>query len=192
MATDAMMLGYENAKTRALVLDKAILLPMGVWDNLLRKVRDHRWTVLETYVCPKLHPLGEKEKGKGKAVESGGVMGCHRAAYQKLVYAYGMIDASPIAREEKLTKRWKINRGAMTNYDRGSVWEGWGVYVDRGLEMSAAERKDALLGVEEEKARRARAGNSGEELDPNSDEYEVERRRKEIEELIEEEEAMED
>lgn len=174
--TDALILGYEDAKTGALVLSKAILLPMGVWENMLRRARNRHCTVLETYPHPSMHPDKPKGKGKEKADQSASEEGCHRAVYDKLAQAYGMINAAPKGREEELTKRWRVNKGPMTSSDRGAVWEGWGVYVDRGIEMSASERQDALKFKEG--------------FWPYSSAEEAERRRKEIDEMIEEDDAM--
>jgi hypothetical protein len=40
------------------------------------------------------------------------------------------------AREERVTKRWRVGRGA--------VWEGYGVVVDRGVEMHGGEREGRM------------------------------------------------
>ncbi|KAJ4988169.1 hypothetical protein SVAN01_06265 [Stagonosporopsis vannaccii] len=175
--TDALMLGYEDVKTGSLLLTRAILLPMGVWENTLRRARGGHWTILETYANPLTYSEGSKGKGKEKAAESASSKGCHRAVYDKLAQAYGMITTTPKGREEELTKRWRVTRGPMMSCDRGAVWEGWGVYVDRGIEMSASEREDALK--------------LGEKFWPYKDVKEAERRRKEIDELIEEDDDNE-
>lgn len=167
--TDAILLGHEDGQTGALVLSKAILLPVGVWENTLRKVRAGKWSVLESYICPRAHP-GLDTKGKGKS-EEGAARGCHRAVYDKLEQACGMMRERADEREELLTKRWRVAPGPMTSFDRGAVWEGWGAYVDRGVEMSAAERVGAW-----------RLDQTG--LD--------EERRREIEELIREDEEREE
>ncbi|OSS51930.1 hypothetical protein B5807_03585 [Epicoccum nigrum] len=167
--TDAILLGHEDARTGALVLSKAIFLPVGVWENTLKKVRTGNWKVLESYICPRDHPAVDR-KGKGKCQEGGGV-GCHRAVYDKLEQAHGMMSEQPDVREELLTKRWRVAPGPMTSFDRGAVWEGWGVYVDRGVEMSAGERVGAW-----------RKGES----------FLDEERLREIEELLREDENMQD
>ena len=82
--TDAILLGHEDKQTGALTLSKAILLPVGIWENILRKVRAGKWEVLESYMCPREHPALDR-KGKGKCQE--GAVGCHRAVYDKLEQA---------------------------------------------------------------------------------------------------------
>ncbi|KAJ4315188.1 hypothetical protein N0V94_006067 [Neodidymelliopsis sp. IMI 364377] len=179
LETDALLLGHEEASTGKLVLSKAILLPVGVWSNTLRKVRSGRWSVLETYPSPFLNST---RKGKEKARESN----CHVAAYEKLVQAYGLMTSDAKRREEELTKRWRVSRGPMTAVDRGAVWEGWGLYVDQEIAMSAVERKDAL---------RSSAGGLfgnveglGGQLPVDDDADEVARRKKEMQELMDEDE----
>jgi hypothetical protein len=35
----------------------------------------------------------------------------------------------------------------MTQRDRGAVWEGWGVTLDRGIEMSKEEREGVMVSL---------------------------------------------
>lgn len=182
--TDALMLGHEDPRNGKLVLTKAILLPVGVWENTLRKVRNGRWSVLETYACPSSHPA--KGKGKGKVGDES--KGCHKAVYGKLAQAYRMMSLAPRARENDLTKRWRTTRGPMTSSDRGAVWEGWGVYLDRAIEMDADERKDALKNEVQTRPMVENDGDAGDEYGPYSEPDEAARRRKEMEELIAEDE----
>lgn len=182
--TDALMLGHEDPRNGKLVLTKAILLPVGVWENTLRKVRNGRWSVLETYACPSSHPA--KGKGKGKVGDES--KGCHKAVYGKLAQAYRMMSLAPGARENDLTKRWRTTRGPMTSSDRGAVWEGWGVYLDRAIEMDADERKDALKNEVQTRPMVENDGDAGDEYGPYSEPDEAARRRKEMEELIAEDE----
>lgn len=177
---DALMLGYEDVKSGRLVLNKAILLPIGVWENTLRKVRSGRWSVMETYACPSPHPV--IAKGKEKNREIGNEKGCHRAAYNKLALAYGMVNTVPTARENELTKRWRVTHGPMTSCSRGAVWEGWGVYVNQEVAMSLTERRNAL---------RTKADSSDIDGKSKSDMVEAERRRKEMEALMDEEDGSE-
>ena len=185
--TDALMLGYEKPSGE-LVLNKALLLPVGVWENTLRKVRSGRWSVLETYACPASRLA--KAKGKEKASEAP-EKGCHAAVYDKLAHAYGMLATAPTLREEQLTKRWRVSRGPMTSHDRGAVWEGWAAYVDRDVAMTAAERIDALKS-DAARAVKVDDGGVGDRYGPYGDFGETARRRKEMEELMDEDEDMED
>lgn len=155
-ATDALLLGHENRQTGALELTKALLLPASVWPNTLRKVRSGRWTVLEAY------------PGRNAAP-------CHAAVYKKLEAACGIMVREPAAREELLTKRWRVSRGPMVRWARGAVWEGWAACVQSGIGMSAAEREGAVRGC---------GGDGG------GDEME-EARRREMEELMDEDEDEE-
>lgn len=59
--------------------------------------------------------------------------------YGKLVTAMQFM-TDDADREDTLTKRWRATPGMMKAIDRGSVWEGWGVKVDRGVEMGEEER----------------------------------------------------
>lgn len=184
--TDALLLGHEHTNSGSLILTKAILLPAGVWENTLRKVRTGRWSVLETYACPSSHPA--KGKGKGKVGDEG--KGCHRAVYDKLAQAYGMISSASAARENEVTKRWRTSRGPMTSSDRGAVWEGWGVYVDKGIEMSVEERKDAMKSETEAVPRIEGAFAEG--YGPYAEPDEAAKRRREMEELMDEDEEMDE
>jgi hypothetical protein len=138
--------------------------------------------VLETYPYP-----GEK-KGKEKATEAAGP-GCHAAVYDKLAQAYGMMIASSSLREVELTKRWRVSRGPMVSHDRGAVWEGWAAYVDRDIAMSAAEREGALKN-EMGPAARVNDGEVGDGCAPYGDAGETARRRREMEELMDEDDDM--
>ena len=86
-----------------------------------------------------------------------------------------MIVESPVARERELTKRWRASRGRMAATQRGAVWEGWAVEVDREIALDKDDRKGAFV---------QNALVDG--VDENSDEA---RRRREIEELLETDEA---
>jgi hypothetical protein len=86
-----------------------------------------------------------------------------------------MKTVSSAARERELTKRWRASRGRMKEIDRGAVWEGWAVEIDREIAMNREDRmgafvQDALI----------------DGIDENSEEM---RRRKEIDELLETDEA---
>jgi hypothetical protein len=120
-------------------------------------------------------------KGKYKVLESyiapvRGTSTPHRAIYEKARQAYGMMKTvSPAARERELTKRWRASRGRMKETERGAVWEGWAVDIDEEIAMSREDRmgafvQDALI----------------DGVDQDSEEV---RRRKEIDELLEMDEA---
>ncbi|KAF2185633.1 hypothetical protein K469DRAFT_707862 [Zopfia rhizophila CBS 207.26] len=78
---------------------------------------------------------------------------------------------STFDRENNLTKRWRVSANPL--FGRGSVWEGYGVWLSRGIEVAAEERKGALC----------MGGINGERLD--------ESRKREMEELIVENEESE-
>lgn len=179
--TDALLLGYETSPGKGdITLSKAIFLPVGVWDNTLRKVRTGRWSVVETYACPSSHPA--KSKGKGRAGETQRD-GCHRAVYEKLETVFGFMARDAGRREALLTKRWRVSRGLMTGLERGAVWEGWGVCVDKGVGMCVGEREGAVRGFAD-----GTDGGGG----ACSDAEETVRRRREMQELMDEDEDMMD
>lgn len=105
----------------------------------------------------------------------------HRALYAKLRQIYDIMGAAA-NREEELTKRWRVTRGPMTLVERGSVWEGWGVVLDQGIEMDAWERKGAIF----------HSGLVDDGMEVKKVDEEVARRRREIEELLAEEEDVSD
>jgi hypothetical protein len=73
---------------------------------------------------------------------------CHEAAYKKLAQAYNLMNtASARERERELTKRWRASQGPMTQRDRGAVWEGWGVTLDTGIEISKREREGVMASL---------------------------------------------
>ncbi|KAI4932832.1 hypothetical protein J4E85_003233 [Alternaria conjuncta] len=157
--TDAFLLGYTHPKSGKITLNRAVFLPLGVWANAQDRVRKGHYQVLESYAAPNGRPSVP-----------------HRAAYEKVKQAYEMmIMESPVARERELTKRWRAGRGRMTATQRGAVWEGWAVEVDREIALSKEDRKGAFV---------QNALVDG--VDENSDEA---RRRREIEELLETDEA---
>ncbi|KAF2662338.1 hypothetical protein K491DRAFT_686819 [Lophiostoma macrostomum CBS 122681] len=51
----------------------------------------------------------------------------------------------PNPREALLTKRWRITPGTCTTGSRGSIWEGWALYLSHGLVLTGAERSGAFL-----------------------------------------------
>jgi hypothetical protein len=104
----------------------------------------------------------------------------HQAVYEKLAQAYGIMRSK--TREDDLTKRWRASQGPMTQRERGAVWEGWGAVLDREIEMGKKDREGAILSsclIDE--------GVDGQRRGP-----EEERRWREIEELLEEEDWDED
>jgi hypothetical protein len=137
-----------------------------VWTNALERVRKDKYEVLETYYGPRA-PIAIWSDPRKRVP--------HKAAYSKISQAFALI--SPRKREEELTKRWRVTPGPMTATDRGAVWEGWAVTLDKGIEMGVKEREGALvlspLIIEGET-----------EVD-----VEKERRRKEIEELLDREDS---
>jgi hypothetical protein len=104
----------------------------------------------------------------------------HKAVYEKLAQAYGIMRSK--TREDELTKRWRASQGPMTQRERGAVWEGWAAVLDREIEMGKKDREGAILSsclIDE--------GVDGQRRGP-----EEERRWREIEELLEEEDWDED
>ncbi|KAH6875890.1 hypothetical protein BKA58DRAFT_311630 [Alternaria rosae] len=157
--TDAFLLGYTHPKSGKITLNRAVFLPLGVWANAQDRVRKGHYTVLESYAAP----------NRGPSIS-------HHAAYEKAKQAYEMmVMNSPVARERELTKRWRASRGRMTTTQRGAIWEGWAVEVDREIALSKEDRKGAFV---------QNALVDG--VDGDSDEA---RRRREIEELLETDEA---
>jgi hypothetical protein len=157
--TDAFLLGHTHPKSGKITLNRAIFLPLGVWTNAQDRVRKGNYTVLESYVAPNRAPSVP-----------------HRAVYEKAKQAFEMmIVGSPAARERELTKRWRTSKGRMTATERGAIWEGWAVEIDREIAMSREDRKGAFV---------QNALVDG--IDENSDEM---RRRREIDELLETDEA---
>jgi len=178
--TDALLVGHTQPGTGKITLSKALFLPLGVWENTQNRVRKKAYQVLETYAPPPGHP-GLKRRG---TVGSGS---CHAAVYRKLTEAYNMMrSSSPKQRELDLTKRWRASKGPMTQQDRGAVWEGYGVTLDREIVMSAQERQGALVYkwlVDEGVDKKPEAKMTEEEVW-------LAQRRRELEELERQEEEM--
>ncbi|KAJ4294499.1 hypothetical protein N0V90_008190 [Kalmusia sp. IMI 367209] len=167
-ATDCLILGYTHPSTNVFSLSRAIFLPANIWDNILTRVRRNHAEVLETYAPPPNHPRFRTEKKQLKNPED--VRGPHRYVYEKLVQIFGMMTKSREGeeREEALTKRWKTGKGLMTERRRG-VW----------VELGAEERRGPGCTVNQRL-------NENDKL--SEGEAEKERRRREIDELLDEEE----
>lgn len=185
--TDALLVGHSHPGSGKIVLSKAIFLPVGVWSNTLRRVRRGAYTVLESYLPSPSHPKvvnSTRQPFLASSVCSASLStNPHHAVYQKLVQAYSLMAGSK-DRERELTKRWRATPGPMTQHDRGAVWEGWGVTLVDGIEMNTVERRGALLSsglIDEGVEKKGRVS--------GVDEDEVERRRREIDELMEEDSA---
>ncbi|EMD60018.1 hypothetical protein COCSADRAFT_346476 [Bipolaris sorokiniana ND90Pr] len=132
--TDAFLLGHVRPGSGEIVLSKAIFLPMGVWKNATARVRNGKCKVLESYPMP------------GGDVGSYPTGVAHRAAYEKVKEAFEFMIAAPAAvREREVTKRWRTSKGPMTASERGAVWEGWGVEVDKQVKMGMEERMGAVV-----------------------------------------------
>jgi hypothetical protein len=137
--TDAFLLGHTMPGSGKIVSERALFMPLGCWTNCLNRVRKGHYQVLETYMSPFNSFTG---KPTGKDVP------CHAAAYSKLAQAYNLMKTtSPAVREEELTKRWRASQGPMTQRDRGAVWEGWGVTLDREIVMSKGEREGVMVSL---------------------------------------------
>jgi hypothetical protein len=173
-ATDCLVLGYTRPNSGVLRLTRAIFLPLGVWENTQRRVRFGRFKVLESYSPAGMHARYTAHKGILTHPEQ--LRTPHKSLHEKLCHVYGFM-ANCTDREDELTKRWRASKGPLTETARGAVWEGYGVYVDRAIEMSKEERKGALV---------------LHSLDDPEDDSEAEyrrRRKQEIDELLEEDEA---
>ncbi|KAH8730151.1 hypothetical protein GQ44DRAFT_607365 [Phaeosphaeriaceae sp. PMI808] len=135
--TDAILLGYTQPGSGKITLTRALFMPMGMWQNTLRQVQKGAYQALETYMPGAEHVAAGTNRlvGKGRA---------HSAAYAKLAEVYGIMRGS-VRREEEVTKRWRASKGVMTRRDRGAVWEGWGVTLDKAIEMSVGEREGAKM-----------------------------------------------
>jgi hypothetical protein len=183
--TDAFLVGHLHPGSAKLVLSRAIFMPVGVWENTLTRVRKGKYDVLETYAATASHP---KLKGNGPSYRFPEGMGAHEAVYKKFAQVYNIMRSST-DRERDLTKRWRATKGPMTQRDRGAVWEGWAVCLDREIEMGAEERRGAFLssGLIDEGVHRKAGG----VVVGTVDHEEVERRRREMEELMEEDEDEE-
>jgi hypothetical protein len=135
--TDAMLLGYTIPGSGKIVFERALFMPLGCWTNTQRRARLGHADVLESYGCAFNGITGEK---------MGEPVACHRNAYKALSQAFSfMVSSPPKLREELLTKRWRASEGPMTQRDRGAVWEGWGVTIDRPIEMGREERKGLMI-----------------------------------------------
>ncbi len=122
-ATDCMLLGYTRPNSGTLTLTRAIFLPVGVWGNILNRVRKGDFSVLETYTVPPNHP--RLMAWKGLVNNPDDVRGPHKTVYDKLCQIYGMM-ANCMDREEEVTKRWRASPGPLTATKRGGCVGGVG------------------------------------------------------------------
>ncbi|KAF2117634.1 hypothetical protein BDV96DRAFT_570588 [Lophiotrema nucula] len=161
---DAVMLGIIKPGSPDISLSHAVLLKTSIWTVLLRRVQARAWSVLESYVCPQNIPDGKALSGKTS----------HEHVYEKLSQVYAFM-SSCVNREQDLTKRWKVTKGPVTESERGAVWEGYGVQLDKGLSMSREERRGAIRvsGLETDLAERKRKEDV-EMMDDDEDEFESE------------------
>ncbi|KAF2275160.1 uncharacterized protein EI97DRAFT_78828 [Westerdykella ornata] len=147
--TDALMLGIEDMNTGTIELSRAIFLSANIGSIFRRKMIDGSYQLIERYIprfgCP---PRTYTSKGKGKAPMPRGHSG-HGSAYDKLMQALSFMyqHAGSTDREELLSKRWRVSPGMMAETDRGAVWEGWAVVLDRPIEMTSEERDRGALKV---------------------------------------------
>ncbi|KAL1612413.1 hypothetical protein SLS60_000639 [Paraconiothyrium brasiliense] len=178
-ATDCLILGYTHQGTGILKLSKAIFFPTSIWENMLRRVQRSHAVVLETYAPPPNHP--RYAAGKGTLRNPDDVDGPHKFVYDKVAQVFGLMTGCAV-REEEVTKRWRVSPGPMTARERGSVWEGWGCYVDTAVDMGYEERQGPGAFIQKSLDGRRGFGLSEEEM------AEKERKRREIDELLAEEE----
>ncbi|KAH4259071.1 hypothetical protein HBI04_109160 [Parastagonospora nodorum] len=132
--TDALMLGHTIPGSGEITLERALFMPLGCWTNTVKRVRASHADVLESY--PSSFGYNGINLGEPKP--------CHLAAYTKLSQALSFMVSAPKAREELLTKRWRVTPGPLTQIDRGAVWEGWGVSIGRPIGMTRAEREGVM------------------------------------------------
>ncbi|RMZ66184.1 hypothetical protein GMOD_00005261 [Pyrenophora seminiperda CCB06] len=165
--TDALLIGYSQPGSGKITLTHGVFLPVGVWKNCMERVRSDKYSILETYVGP----MAGRQHDTSSAP--------HRAAYEKLRQVHSlMLSSSPGAREHNLTKRWRVTPGKVSATQRGAVWEGWAVGVNKEISMSREEREGAFVYqeyIDHGVAQRYDA--------------ERERRKKEIAELLEDEDS---
>lgn len=156
---DAVMLGYMPLGSTSIDLTTAVFLPMNVYNVLLRRVQEGGYTVLETYM-PTILPskpfnptstspyYNSKGNSKARAVKSE-FKYPHQHAYDKLAQAFNLIatcdNEDARIRESHLTKRWRVTPDFGMDIDRGSLWEGWALSIDRGIVLSGEERRGAMV-----------------------------------------------
>jgi hypothetical protein len=136
-ATDCLILGYTHPKTGILKLSKAIFFPTSIEENMRRRIQRNHAVVLEAYGPPPNHPRFAAKTGTLRNPDE--VQGPHKFVHDRLAQVFALMTESE-DRERELTKRWRSTPGPMTAKGRGSVWEGWAVYVDRPVEMGYEER----------------------------------------------------
>ncbi|USP76764.1 uncharacterized protein yc1106_04038 [Curvularia clavata] len=162
--TDAILIGSVKPGSGEIQINRAVFLPMGIWPRISEMAREKRGYTVETFLE---HASGQK-----------GVP--HQVAYEKLKQAYNFIIRKPDdVRERELTKRWRVTNGPMTETKRGAIWEGWAAVVDREIKITKPERTGAVM---------------FDSLINGRDEawLEKEARLRELEALMEEEEALDD
>ncbi|ORY08916.1 hypothetical protein BCR34DRAFT_603200 [Clohesyomyces aquaticus] len=155
--TDAVLLGYiPPGPGTEIRIERAVFLPIDLWNRVRAKVKEGLYEVLETYPAPigPLTPRIQYTPGKsnmlsspfGRSPVKKRQVTPHELAYDKLLQAY-LLMSSTQDREKELTKRWICSDESMRegNVGRGSVWEGWGVWIDRDVEMEENEREGALV-----------------------------------------------
>jgi hypothetical protein len=97
---------------------------------------------------------GGKGKGKGKVddePEMGMGMDVDSDSDTDMVFNVNQRTGEPTThpdltkqRESLLTKRWRVTPGISFTGERGAIWEGWALVLDRGLFITGAERSGAL------------------------------------------------
>ena len=107
------MLGYTDATASTLVLTHALYLPVTL--RMMQRVKEGRAAVLEAYAAGSTPHRALLEKMKGVC----GFVGLGEGEGEE-------------GREARVTKRWRAGKA--------SVWEGYGVVIDRGVDMHMWER----------------------------------------------------
>lgn len=131
--TDAIMLGYVYPDSPIIEFQKAVFLPGSIASNVLWHARHGRYIHLESYI-PSYTPQNKMSHSRFRNP--------HLHAYEKLRTVLELMTRTK-NREMEHTKRWRTSPGMLTEVERGSVWEGWGLFIDRPIYMNKGERYGA-------------------------------------------------
>ncbi|KAF2471536.1 uncharacterized protein BDR25DRAFT_367221 [Lindgomyces ingoldianus] len=162
--TDAILLGYIQPGTGGsektdMRIEKALFLPEDLSERFRWKVKQGTLEVLETYAAPATAAWSKMPATPSTTSEyffspssspkrnAEQLHTSHKSIYDKLFQAYNLMVNTP-DRESQLTKRWRCSPDPVMEGNRGSVWEGWGLCIDRGVGMGDEERKGAVVRVE--------------------------------------------
>lgn len=132
---DAIMLGTFQPETGEYEFSTAMFFNRRVREALFRGVEKLQWSLSVAFQAQSnLDGFHSNPRFTFQADP-------HRRAFARLNQAFSLITGAGGMRDHVLTKRWRVSQSDCRKGNRGAIWEGFALGVDRGISMTHKHRR---------------------------------------------------